>query len=118
MANFIPVNDRIMVKRINHPEELKTKSDIWLPATNNGNAAAGLVVAAGPGGLDQRGDFHPQCCKPGDIVMVPGLAGWEPIRINNEPYFVGRARDVLGIYRPEEAMPEIAVPPGVTFPDA
>ncbi len=89
-----PLNDRILVTRIE--EEQKTKGGIIIPDTAKEKPQEGKVVAVGPGKRDDKGQIIPLDIKSGDHVLFGKYAGTE-IKINGVENLIMREDDILGI---------------------
>ena len=62
-----PLNDRILVKRVE--EETKTKGGIIIPDTAKEKPAEGKIVAVGKGALNNDGKRVPLEVKKGDRIL-------------------------------------------------
>lgn len=89
-----PLNDRVIVKRVE--EEEKTKSGIIIPDTAKEKPQEGEVVAVGNGKILENGQKIPMEVKVGDRVIFGKYAGNE-IKIDGEEYLIMREEDILGI---------------------
>ena len=89
-----PLNDRILVKRLE--EESKTKGGIIIPDSAKEKPAQGEVVAVGDGKLGDDGKRIALQVKAGDRVLFAKYAGTE-VKIEDEEHLVMREDDVLGI---------------------
>ena len=89
-----PLQDRILVKRIE--EEEKTKGGIIIPDTAKEKPQEGRVVAAGKGKLAEDGKLQPLDVKKGDKVLFSKYAGTE-VNIEGEEHLIIREDDVLGV---------------------
>jgi len=89
-----PLNDRILVKRLD--EETKTKGGIIIPDTAKEKPAQGEVIAVGDGKMGDDGKRIPLQVKKGDRVLFSKYGGTE-VKIDEEEYLVMREDDVLGI---------------------
>ncbi|MFO7930504.1 MAG: co-chaperone GroES [Thermodesulfobacteriota bacterium] len=89
-----PLNDRILVKRLE--EESKTKGGIIIPDSAKEKPAQGEVVAVGDGKLNDDGTRTPLQVKAGDRVLFAKYAGTE-VKIEEEEHLVMREDDVLGV---------------------
>ncbi len=67
-----PLNDRVLLKRVEAEE--KTASGIYIPDTAKEKPQEGIVVAVGPGKLDD-GDRIPLAVNVGDKVLFGKYAG-------------------------------------------
>jgi chaperonin GroES len=89
-----PLQDRILVKRVE--EEEKTKGGIIIPDTAKEKPAEGKVVAAGNGKLDENGKRIALEVKKGDRILFGKYSGTE-VKIEGEEYLIMREDDVLGV---------------------
>ena len=89
-----PLNDRLIVKRIE--EEQKTKGGIVIPDTAKEKPQEGIVIAVGPGKKDDKGKPVPMEAKEGDRVLFSKYAGTE-IKVEGEEHIFMREDDILGI---------------------
>ncbi|MBS3809557.1 MAG: co-chaperone GroES [Desulfobacterales bacterium] len=89
-----PLNDRILVKRLE--EESKTKGGIIIPDSAKEKPAQGEVIAVGDGKLNDDGKRMPLQVKEGDRVLFAKYAGTE-VKIEEEEHLVMREDDILGI---------------------
>ncbi len=92
--NLRPLNDRILVKRVE--EETKTKGGIIIPDTAKEKPAEGKIVAVGNGKLGDDGKRVPLEVKVGDRVLFGKYAGTE-VKIEGDEYLMMREDDVLGV---------------------
>jgi chaperonin GroES len=90
----IPLNDRVLVKRVE--EENKTAGGIIIPDTAREKPQEGRVVAAVPGKWGDQGNRRPLEVREGDRVLFGKYAGSE-IKIDGEVHIVMREDDILGI---------------------
>ncbi len=89
-----PLQDRILVKRID--EEETTKGGIIIPDTAKEKPQEGKVIAAGKGKVNDEGKVHPLDVKRGDRVLFSKYAGTE-VNIEGEEHLIIREDDVLGV---------------------
>ena len=68
-----PLNDRVLVKRLESEE--KTAGGLYIPDAAKEKPSKGEVVACGPGKLDDKGGRAPMAVKPGDVVLFAKYAG-------------------------------------------
>jgi len=92
--NIKPLNDRVLVLRIE--EEEKTSGGIIIPDTAKEKPQEGSVVAVGPGKTDDDGKRVPLDVQKGDRVLFGKYAGTE-IKINGVEHLIMREDDILGI---------------------
>ncbi|MDY6853780.1 MAG: co-chaperone GroES [Thermodesulfobacteriota bacterium] len=89
-----PLQDRVIVKRIE--EEEKTKGGIIIPDTAKEKPMEGKIVAVGAGKILEDGKKIPLDLKEGDRVLFGKYAGTE-IKIDGEEHLIMREEDILGI---------------------
>jgi chaperonin GroES len=89
-----PLNDRVLIKRLE--EEEKTKGGIIIPDTAKEKPAEGKVMAVGPGKRNEKGETMPLQVKEGDRVLFSKYGGTD-IKIEGEDYLIMREDDILGI---------------------
>ncbi|MDE2319509.1 MAG: co-chaperone GroES [Rhodospirillales bacterium] len=94
MANFRPLHDRVVVRRIT-PEE-KTAGGIIIPDTAKEKPQEGEVVAAGSGVRNEAGVLVALDVKAGDRVLFGKWSGTE-VKINGEDLLIMKESDILGI---------------------
>jgi len=89
-----PLQDRIMVKRVE--EEAKTKGGIIIPDTAKEKPAEGKVIAVGNGKLGDDGKRIPLEIKKGDRILFGKYSGTE-VKIDGEEHLIMREDDVLAV---------------------
>ena len=89
-----PLNDRVLVKRM-EPEE-KVKGGIIIPDTAKEKPLEGKVVAVGAGRVDENGKRVPMEVKSGDRVLIGKYAGTE-IKIDDVEHVIVKEDEILGI---------------------
>jgi chaperonin GroES len=89
-----PLNDRVMVKRLESEEV--TSGGIIIPDTAKEKPMKGQIVAAGPGKRDDAGKLIPMGVKDGDFVLFNKYAGTE-VQIDGAEHLVMREDDILAI---------------------
>ena len=94
MANFRPLHDRVVVRRITAEE--KTAGGIIIPDTAKEKPQEGEVVAAGPGARNETGALVALEVKAGDRVLFGKWSGTE-VKINGEDLLIMKESDILGI---------------------
>ncbi|MEE9614370.1 MAG: co-chaperone GroES [Thermodesulfobacteriota bacterium] len=88
-----PLQDRVIVKRLE--EEEKTKGGIIIPDSAKEAPAEGKVVAVGPG-KKEDGKVTPLDVKAGDRILFSKYAGTE-VKIEGEEHLIMREEDILGV---------------------
>jgi chaperonin GroES len=87
-----PLNDRILVKRVE--EEEKTKGGIIIPDTAKEKPAEGKIVAVGAGALNNDGKRVPLEVKKGDRILF-GKYGGQEIKVEGQEYLIMSEQEVL-----------------------
>ncbi|MCK5653677.1 MAG: co-chaperone GroES [Dehalococcoidia bacterium] len=87
-----PLGDRVVVRPSS--EEEVTKGGIILPDTAKEKPQRGVVIAVGPGRLDEEGKRVPMEVKKGDKVIYSKYAGSE-IKQDDEEVLILRESDIL-----------------------
>jgi chaperonin GroES len=89
-----PLQDRIIVKRLE--EEEKTKGGIIIPDAAKEKPQEGKVIAVGDGKVLENGTKLKLSVKAGDKILFGKYSGTE-IKIDGEEHLILREDDVLGI---------------------
>jgi chaperonin GroES len=89
-----PLQDRIIVKRVQ--EEEKTKGGIIIPDTAKEKPIEGKVIAVGNGKVLEDGKVRPLDVKAGDRILFSKYAGTE-IKLEGEEHLIMREEDILGV---------------------
>jgi chaperonin GroES len=89
-----PLNDRILVKRIE--EAQVTKGGIVIPDTAKEKPIEGRVIAVGPGKMSDAGNRMSLQVKEGDRILFGKYSGTE-IKVEGEEYLMMREEDILAI---------------------
>jgi len=94
MAKFRPLNDRVMVKRIDEGEQIR--GGIIIPDSAKEKPQEGEVIAVGAGKLLDSGTRIEPGVNVGDKVLFGKYSGNE-IKIDDEEYLIMREDDILGV---------------------
>ena len=89
-----PLNDRILVKRLEGEE--KTAGGIIIPDSAKEKPAEGEVVAVGPGKLNEAGARVAMDVAVGDRVLFSKYGGTD-VKLDGEEFLIMREDDVLGV---------------------
>ena len=89
-----PLNDRVLVKRLESEE--KTAGGLYIPDTAKEKPSRGVVVAAGPGKRADDGKLMEMSVKAGDTVLFSKYAGTE-VKLDGDDHLVMREDDILAI---------------------
>ena len=92
--NIRPLNDKIVVKRVEAEE--KTKGGIVLPDTAKEKPKEGVVMSVGSGKLLDSGQRATFQVKEKDRVIFSSYAGTE-IKIDGQEYLIMNEDDVLAV---------------------
>jgi chaperonin GroES len=89
-----PLQDRILVKRVQ--EEEKTKGGIIIPDSAKEKPVEGEVIAAGPGKYSDKGELRPLEVKKGDRILFGKYSGNE-IKLDGVEHLILREDEILGV---------------------
>jgi chaperonin GroES len=89
-----PLQDRVIVKRVE--EEEKTKGGIIIPDTAKEKPMEGKVIAVGKGKLMEDGKIHALDVKAGDRILFGKYSGTE-VKIDGDEHLIMREDDILGV---------------------
>jgi chaperonin GroES len=89
-----PLQDRIIVKRIE--EEEKTKGGIIIPDSAKEKPMEGEVIAVGSGKILENGTKQAPEVKKGDRVLFGKYSGTE-VKIDGVEHLIMREDDILGV---------------------
>ncbi|MBX3183605.1 MAG: co-chaperone GroES [Polyangiaceae bacterium] len=92
--NIRPLQDRVIVKRVQ--EEEKTKGGIIIPDSAKEKPIEGKVIAVGNGKVQEDGTVRALDVKKGDIVLFGKYAGTE-VKLDGEEHLILREDDILGV---------------------
>ena len=91
---FQPLNDRILVQRIER--DSMSKGGIIIPDTAKEKPQEGEVVAVGTGARDENGKIVELDVKAGDRVLFGKWSGTE-VKLNGEDLLIMKESDIMGI---------------------
>ncbi|MFN2367099.1 MAG: co-chaperone GroES [Desulfurivibrionaceae bacterium] len=89
-----PLNDRVLVKRLEGEEV--TKGGIIIPDSAKEKPIEGEIVATGSGKLNDKGERVAIDLKVGDKVLFSKYGGTE-VKLDGEDYLIMREDDILGV---------------------
>jgi len=89
-----PLGDRVVIKPTERED--MTKSGIVLPDTAKEKPQEGVILAAGPGKIDDNGKREPMDVKVGDKVLYAKYAGTE-FKIEGDDLLIVSQKDILAI---------------------
>ncbi len=94
MASIRPLQDRVIIRRIDEGEQIR--GGIIIPDTAKEKPQEGEVIAAGDGKKLDSGDRQPLDVKAGDRVLFGKYAGTE-VKLDDQEYLIMREDDILGV---------------------
>ncbi len=89
-----PLNDRVLVKRLESEE--KTAGGLYIPDTAKEKPSKGEIIAVGPGKVADNGQRIAMAVQQGDLVLFNKYAGTE-VKLDGEEHLVMREEDILAI---------------------
>jgi chaperonin GroES len=89
-----PLNDRVLLKRIEETEAVK--GGIIIPETAKEKPMEGEVISVGPGKIMEDGKRSQMDLKAGDRVLFGKYAGTE-IKIDDVEYIIMREEEILAV---------------------
>ncbi len=89
-----PLGSKLVVKKLEAKD--KTDGGIYLPSGSQEKPLEGVVVAVGPGALNEKGDRQKMDLKEGDIVIYSKYAGTE-IKVDNEDLLILSENEILAV---------------------
>ena len=91
-----PLNDRVLVKRLE--EEETTKGGIIIPDSAKEKPAEGEIIAVGPGKMSEKGERCELQVKVGDRVLFSKYGGTD-VKLDGEDLLIMREDDILGVVK-------------------
>ena len=92
--NIRPLQDRVLVKRMEQEEQVR--GGIIIPDTAKEKPQQGEVIAVGKGKVEKDGKVTPLDVKEGDTVLFGKYSGQE-IKMDGEEYLIMREEEILGV---------------------
>jgi chaperonin GroES len=89
-----PLNDRVLIKRIETKEQVR--SGIIIPDSAKEKPQQGKVIAVGKGKVEKDGKVTPLDVKEGDTVLFGKYSGQE-IKLQGDEYLIMREEEILGV---------------------
>ena len=89
-----PLNDRVIVQRVESDE--KTKGGIIIPETAKEKPIEGLVIAVGKGKVQDDGSLRKLVVQKGDRVLFGKYSGTD-IKIDGEEHLILREEEILAV---------------------
>jgi len=94
MASIRPLQDRVIIKRIEEGEQIR--GGIIIPDSAREKPQEGEVIAAGAGKKLDSGERLALDVKAGDRVLFGKYAGTE-VKLDDQDYLIMREDDILGV---------------------
>ena len=91
---FIPLHDRVLVRRLEGEE--KTKGGLIIPDTAKEKPAEGEIIAVGEGARKDSGELIAPAVKAGDKVLFGKWSGTE-VTVDGKELLIMKESDILGI---------------------
>lgn len=89
-----PLEDRVVIQQVE--AEKTTASGLVLPEVAKERPQEGVVMAVGPGRVDDSGKRVPMDVKVGDIVIYADFMTTK-MKYNGEEYMILNSRDLLAV---------------------
>ena len=93
MKKIRPLGNRVLIQRSKAPT---TKGGILLPDSAQEKPKEGVVVAVGPGKIDEHGNKETMQLKVGDRVLFSSYAGTE-VKDDEQEMLILSEDDILGV---------------------
>ena len=93
MKKIKPLGNRVLIQRSKAPA---TKGGILLPDSAQEKPKEGVVIAVGPGKLDETGKLHAMQVHVGDKVLFSAYSGTE-VKTDDEEFLIIAEDDLLGV---------------------
>ena len=94
MASIRPLQDRVIIRRIEEGEQIR--GGIIIPDTAKEKPQEGEVIAVGAGKKLDSGERVALDVKEGDRVLFGKYAGTE-VKLDDQDYLIMREDDILGV---------------------
>jgi chaperonin GroES len=94
MASIRPLQDRVIIRRIEEGEQIR--GGIIIPDSAREKPQEGEVIAVGAGKKLDSGERVALDVKEGDRVLFGKYAGTE-VKLDDEDYLIMREDDILGV---------------------
>ena len=92
--NFTPLQDRVLVRRVESEE--RTKGGLIIPDSAKEKPQEGEVVACGEGARKDSGELIPMTVKAGDKILFGKWSGTE-VKIDGEDLLIMKESDIMGV---------------------
>jgi chaperonin GroES len=89
-----PLNDKIVLQKVEAQE--KSEGGIYLPSGSQEKPLEAIVVAVGPGALNEKNERQSMQVKEGDRVLYSKYSGTD-IKLNGNEMLIISEKDILAI---------------------
>lgn len=89
-----PLEDRVVLQQVK--AEKVTSSGLVIPDAATEKPNEGVVIAVGPGRLDDKGNRLPVDLKVGDVVIYSKFGGTE-VKYDGEEYLIMNSSDIVAV---------------------
>ena len=89
-----PLNDKIVVEKVEAQD--KTEGGIFLPSVSQEKPLEGVVIAVGPGALNDKNERQSMQVKENDRVLYSKYSGTE-IKANGKELLIISEKDILAV---------------------
>jgi chaperonin GroES len=93
-TKFIPLHDRILVRRME--EAGTTRGGLVIPDSAKDKPQEGEVISIGKGKTNDEGKVFPLAVNQGDRILFGTYSGTE-IKIDGEDFLILKEEEVLGV---------------------
>jgi chaperonin GroES len=89
-----PLNDKVVIEKAE--PETKTEGGIYLPSSSQEKPLEGIIIATGPGPLNEKNERQALQVKEGDRVLYSKYSGTE-VKIEGRELLIMSEKDILAI---------------------
>jgi chaperonin GroES len=97
--NLRPLADRVVIESVEEDEQTFAGGKLVLPETAKEKPQKGLILAVGPGRLDDDGKRVTLEVKVGDYVLYAKYAGTE-VKVEGRKLLILKESDILAVVEP------------------
>ncbi len=91
-----PLADRVVIESVEEEEQTFAGGKLVLPETAKEKPQKGVILAVGPGRLDEEGKRQAMDVKVGDQVLYAKYAGTE-VKIDGRKLLILKESDILAV---------------------
>ena len=96
MSKFKPLNDRVLIQRID--AQNKTPGGILIPDNAKEKPVEGIVISVGPGKVLDNGKLQAPSVKEGDKILF-GKWGGSEISLDGKEYLIIKEDEILAVFQ-------------------